>query len=323
MPCGGKASLPAVPGLAAGCALLAAPAFLAPSSQGAPTRLRTAGAAVAAQSEQKVNATHGKAGISGAAGAGAVSAVAIISLARRQGRSATARRAFNPENELGVQAPVRFWDPAGFCKDGNEANFKRRRTVEIKHGRVSMLACIGFIVPEYVRFPGELSPSEGISFADVPNGLAALSKVPSLGWAQIFFFAGFIETGGLARLGLAKPNPNEPGNLGLGNLGALGLFGSIKDPKVRATKLNAEIANGRLAMFAIMGLLFQNGVTGSTGPELYGFGENSAVILVKVLFPAFAAFGILGETFRRGPGDNFKQYYNRTGYGKDGGSERI
>ena len=28
------------------------------------------------------------------------------------------------------------------------------------------------------KFPGYLSPSAGLKFADVPNGLAALSKVP-------------------------------------------------------------------------------------------------------------------------------------------------
>merc|ERR1712032_682852 len=50
--------------------------------------------------------------------------------------TASPLRAF--ESELGVQAPVGFWDPVGFTKDGNLDNFKRRRSVEIKHGRVSM-----------------------------------------------------------------------------------------------------------------------------------------------------------------------------------------
>merc|ERR1712210_282626 len=42
------------------------------------------------------------------------------------------------ENELGVQAPVGFWDPAGYTVDGSAADFRRRRVTEIKHGRVSM-----------------------------------------------------------------------------------------------------------------------------------------------------------------------------------------
>ena len=52
------------------------------------------------------------------------------------------------ENELGVQAPVGFWDPAGFTADGSVENFKRRRQTELKHGRISMLATMGYITPE-------------------------------------------------------------------------------------------------------------------------------------------------------------------------------
>merc|ERR1719450_1144600 len=100
-------------------------------------------------------------------------------------------RAF--ESELGVQAPTGFWDPLGYCNDGDAENFARRRSTELKHGRVSMYATIGYMVPEYARFPGTLSPSQGLKFTDVPNGLAALSKVPALGWVQIIFFTGVVE----------------------------------------------------------------------------------------------------------------------------------
>merc|ERR1719343_764085 len=84
------------------------------------------------------------------------------------------------ENELGVQDPVGFWDPAGFASDGNAENFARRRQTELKHGRVSMLATMGYITPEITgKLPGFLSPSAGLKFADIPNGLAAISKVPA------------------------------------------------------------------------------------------------------------------------------------------------
>merc|ERR1712194_752065 len=53
----------------------------------------------------------------------------------------------------------------------------------------------GYIVPEYFKWPGYLSPTAGIKFADVPNGLGALSKVPASGWAQIFIFCGALDTG--------------------------------------------------------------------------------------------------------------------------------
>merc|ERR1711896_86288 len=97
--------------------------------------------------------------------------------------TASPLRAF--ENELGVQAPVGFWDPVGFTKDGDEEAFKRRRTTEIKHGRISMLATMGYITPELFKWPGVISPSQNIAFEDISNGLAAISKVPGAGWLQI------------------------------------------------------------------------------------------------------------------------------------------
>ena len=60
--------------------------------------------------------------------------------------TASPLRAF--ENELGVQEPVGFWDPAGFTADGSVENFKRHRQTELKHGRISMLATMGYITPE-------------------------------------------------------------------------------------------------------------------------------------------------------------------------------
>jgi len=185
------------------------------------------------------------------------------------------------ENELGVQPPVGFWDPLGFCDDGDEFDFRRRRCVEIKHGRVSMLACIGYIVPEYFKWPGYLSPSTGLKFSDVPHGLAAITKVPAVGWQQIVFFGLAME---LFAMNQSPKDP--PGKLssrlvfGLTDVSTSlntykwGPFGipnapSIEDPEVRKRKLNAEIANGRLAMFAIMAMMFQNGTVGTTGPEMW------------------------------------------------------
>jgi len=174
-------------------------------------------------------------------------------------------RAF--ENELGVQAPVGFWDPLGFTKDGDETKFKRRRQVELKNGRVAMWAALGYIVPEYVRFPGYLSPSAGLKFADVPNGLEAMGKVPVAGGMQMFFFAGFLEWGLCKQDGSRAPGDFE-------HVGAFGVPYSegIADPEERKRKLNVELANGRLAMFAIMGMMFQNGFLGTTGPDMWSPG---------------------------------------------------
>merc|ERR1712054_202042 len=152
--------------------------------------------------------------------------------------TASPLRAF--ENELGVQAPVGFWDPAGFTADGSVESFARRRQTELKHGRISMLATMGYITPEITgKFPGYLSPSTGLKFDDIPNGLAAISKVPGAGWIQIIAYAGFCETS-------QSQEPGTPGAKGDFNF----KVPTSADPAVKEKKLAAEIANGRLAMMA-------------------------------------------------------------------------
>ena len=91
--------------------------------------------------------------------------------------TASPLRAFDASTQLGVQAPLGFWDPAGYMQEGTEADFLRYRSIELKHGRIAMLAAMGYITPEIVKFPGFLSPNSGLKFADIPNGLAAISKV--------------------------------------------------------------------------------------------------------------------------------------------------
>jgi hypothetical protein len=50
------------------------------------------------------------------------------------------------EEEVGAQPPLGFWDPLGLLKDADAERFNRLRYVEIKHGRISMLAVLGHIV---------------------------------------------------------------------------------------------------------------------------------------------------------------------------------
>jgi hypothetical protein len=175
-------------------------------------------------------------------------------------------RAF--ENELGVQSPFGFWDPLGLAADGNVERFKRRRETEIKHGRISMLATIGYMTPEISgKFGGFLSPSENLQFEDIPNGLGALSKVPLAGWIQIFLYCAFCEGSAM------RTRTDEPGNLGFKP--PLGM--TSDDPLVRQTKLASELANGRLAMFAIMGMFFQDGLTGSAWGDWSNYFDTATI----------------------------------------------
>eukprot|EP00420_Gonyaulax_spinifera_P031459 CAMPEP_0197881028 /NCGR_PEP_ID=MMETSP1439-20131203/8646_1 /TAXON_ID=66791 /ORGANISM="Gonyaulax spinifera, Strain CCMP409" /LENGTH=143 /DNA_ID=CAMNT_0043500605 /DNA_START=72 /DNA_END=500 /DNA_ORIENTATION=+ len=111
---------------------------------GAASRARPAASASAAHAaaqhpEVQLQAAS-VAGIAPVIGLGLAGVAALAAKSSRHSRcSRTAPvvcHAF--ESELGVQAPVGFFDPLGFTKDGDEFSFKRRRSVEIKHGRISM-----------------------------------------------------------------------------------------------------------------------------------------------------------------------------------------
>jgi hypothetical protein len=68
----------------------------------------------------------------------------------------------------------------------------------------------------------------------------------------------------------------ETTNYEYGFLGLPGYLGgkAIADPEVKKKKLNAEIANGRLAMMAIIGMFFQDGLTGSAWGDWANYTES-------------------------------------------------
>merc|ERR1711904_726769 len=71
----------------------------------------------------------------------------------------------------GISAPFGFFDPLGFCSkdDITEGKVRFYREVELKHGRVAMLAAFGFLFAESFHpfFPKNDVPSY-IAFQQTP-----------------------------------------------------------------------------------------------------------------------------------------------------------
>tara|TARA_B100000524_G_C23640229_1_gene366403 strand:- start:790 stop:1152 length:363 start_codon:yes stop_codon:yes gene_type:complete len=88
------------------------------------------------------------------------------------------------ESELGATGPLGYWDPLGMAEKQPE-KFARYRAVELKHGRIAMAAATGYMVQEFLRWPGYLSPSAGVKFAELPNGIAAFRAIPPAGLLQV------------------------------------------------------------------------------------------------------------------------------------------
>ncbi|CEM03500.1 unnamed protein product [Vitrella brassicaformis CCMP3155] len=153
-----------------------------------------------------------------------------------------------PSTAPGVAPPIGFFDPAGLSRglDTEDEEFKFLQAAEIKHGRVAMLAVLGYVVPYFFKLPGILDTTTGLAFADVPAGHAAVTKLPSFGLVQILLLNGILE--GATWDIMYK----EPGYAGPGRIPMI-----QKNPEKLKTLATQEINNGRLAMVAILGLIAQ------------------------------------------------------------------
>lgn len=169
----------------------------------------------------------------------AVISAAAFAPAARVSRSAALKMDFS--NEIGVQEPLGFWDPLGLLNGADEAKFNRLRTVETKHGRISMLAILGHLVTTAgYRLPGGLGVNGEIPFSSIRNGLAAFSDIPVAGTCQLIAFIGLIEVGFAFRKD---------------EIEAAQLKASKWDQATINKKLAIELNNGRAAQMGILGLM--------------------------------------------------------------------
>eukprot|EP00438_Fugacium_kawagutii_P017365 Skav201545 [mRNA] locus=scaffold1616:175454:175876:+ [translate_table: standard] len=115
---------------------------------------------------------------------------------------------------------------------------------------------------QYITFSASLHSAENatrfgssISFVFVlwtlnivetaPDGL----QVPLAGWIQIFGYAAYCEISAGYDADITKRTP--------GDMGWNPPIFSGNDPETKTRRLNAELANGRLAMMATIGMFFQ------------------------------------------------------------------
>mmetsp|Transcript_62677 Transcript_62677/g.164422 ORF Transcript_62677/g.164422 Transcript_62677/m.164422 type:complete len:276 (-) Transcript_62677:64-891(-) len=240
---------------------------LAPGITAAP---RAAGAVSSRTSSSQLRAADGFFSASGAVLAGIGAAVGIALVSSKQAASNGARvirmRAsrtvkgdeevappppppFDPAKQVGVTAPLGFFDPLGFSKVGDKEGFRRLRAAEIKHGRVAMMAAAGAVIQHSGRIPIFFDfEQSGVSAAWTGNG--------KYGMIALALVCGWLET-----VWWTENDEKEPGDFG----DPLGL--GIYDRDMR----NRELNNGRFAMFAAMGIMLGEALTGKDALEQLGF----------------------------------------------------
>merc|ERR1719473_1250778 len=161
-------------------------------------------------------------------------------------------QSFSP-GDIGVLPPLGVWDPLGLI---TTRDMRRYEEMEIKQGRIAMLATIHVIVTEAgFRWPGYISNGaltggEPIAFADIPAGtLASWKAVPALGWFQLVFLFAVLDQQ------IFPQDPNlPPGDVAGDN------WVRYDDDETRTFKLNVERQNGRAAMLGITGMMIHEGL---------------------------------------------------------------
>jgi Chlorophyll A-B binding protein len=169
------------------------------------------------------------------------------------------------DTAVGATLPLGFFDPLGLVADGDQAKFDRLRLVEIKHGRISMLAIVGYLVQEAgYRLPGNIDLS-GTKFADIPNGYAGLEAISYAGKLQIFAFIGALEVFVMRDF----VGGEFPGDLRNNYID----FGwDSFDEATKLRKRTIELNQGRAAQMGILALMVHE----QLGVSLLPFGSSTS-----------------------------------------------
>lgn len=168
----------------------------------------------------------------------------------------------------GAVAPLGFFDPLGFTKDMDLDGVKRFREAEVMHGRVAMMATLGYII-------GESTPT--IAYGMDTHHTIANNQLPEIPGTLLF---PFFLTINVIEAWRASVGWVEPGLGPLFTLRESYYPGDVKfdpiglkpsDPKEFANMQAKELSNGRLAMLAVAGMCVQEQINGKGILENLGF----------------------------------------------------
>ena len=168
----------------------------------------------------------------------------------------------------GSSAPLGFFDPLGFTKDMDLNGVKRFREAEIMHGRVAMMATVGYLI-------GESTPT--ITYGMNVHHTIANNQIPEVPGTVLlpFFLAINIAEALRASIGWVEPGLGPlfslresyyPGDIKFDPFGL-----KPKDAAEFANMQTKELNNGRLAMIAAAGMCVQEQINGKGILENLGF----------------------------------------------------
>mmetsp|Transcript_79666 Transcript_79666/g.125633 ORF Transcript_79666/g.125633 Transcript_79666/m.125633 type:complete len:252 (-) Transcript_79666:297-1052(-) len=182
-----------------------------------------------------------------------------VKLARASANPSMATSSSPIADWAGVTAPLGFFDPVGFSSDISEGRQRFYREVELKHGRLAMLAALGILVAEQFHplFGGEIDVPAVEAFretlqleAQLDPSVIYLAILISIFIPEVFSVFTFNSPAGGEPWSIREDH--APGNLGFDPLGLKPT--DEEELKVMQTK---ELNNGRLAMLGAAGMIAQ------------------------------------------------------------------
>jgi len=176
-------------------------------------------------------------------------------------------KSYATDPRVGAFLPLGYWDPAGFATDVTGGQLAYIREAELKHGRICMLATVGFFVGEkwHPLFGGDID-LPALQIANPANkvdlGVFWPAVLVALGGIELLTSTGRtnpVNSGD--RSDIARNTPElkpglEPGDIGWDPLG-LGANTRKKNPAQYYEFQEKEIAHCRLAMIATLGMISQ------------------------------------------------------------------
>jgi hypothetical protein len=169
----------------------------------------------------------------------------------------------------GVVAPTGYFDPIGFSRSGiTLSEVKRYREAEVQHGRVAMLATVGYIIGEGFSGPFGMSGPANDQLQNVPLptfvlltlGIAAAElNRARIGWVEP-------DLGSWTKTLFKLRENYYPGDIGFDPLGL-----KPTDAKGFEDMQTKELQNGRLAMLGWAGMCSQELVNHKTIFETFDF----------------------------------------------------
>lgn len=154
---------------------------------------------------------------------------------------------------------IGFYDPLGLLTDATSERFERLRAVELKHGRISMLAVVGYLTTAAgIRFPGA---------EDIPDGLKSFPALhlSADGYSVLMQMVAFFAVAEMVN----RDAMGEAEFVGDFRNGALDFGWNELDEETKLRKRNIELNQGRAAMMGITALVTHEAIGVSILPNGY------------------------------------------------------